>query len=123
MRIPRKYLYPFLTAIMFPIVLTGTMWAFDLMSDEQWLRGDKVEVSSDKAVAIARTECFSTMPNQRVDARPKTYLKGDAWFVSIDRNAGIWQWPGGFTVAQAEVNAHNGIVTDCRLFAWDGSGM
>lgn len=116
MQIPRKYLYPIVTAVLFPIVLTGSMWALDEFTGEEWLPWTKVNVSSHQAVKIAESKCFAQSPSY-LGLRPwRTKLRDGRWFVTGTKKGRYWTWPAASdALAYALIDSKTGALLNCSL--------
>lgn len=60
MRISKTWFRPILTAVLFPGVLIGIMWALDEYG--QWRAERLVNVSRQQAISLAWSKCFSNTP-------------------------------------------------------------
>ena len=119
MRIKRIYLHAVLTAVLFPVVLVGMLWALDGLSDESWHRSDYV-ISRAQALAIAEKDCFAQDRGGYTKGRRHSYLKGDVWIIGISKESRFVVLPGlEQKVAVAELNAHNGFLTHCTFLGWE----
>jgi hypothetical protein len=123
MRIRGKYLYPIITAVMFPIVLLGSWWGLDAYA--QWRAARGVEVSRSFAEETASVQCFARSPaGFPLGKWRHSRIVNAGWFVWKGDYYFDWPWrseaPGTIEPAAiAVVDAHRARIIDCRFTAPD----
>jgi hypothetical protein len=116
MRLSSTYIRPVLTALLFPIVLLGAMWALDEFTGDEWLPWTHVKLTSRDAVQLAQRECFASYPESSHFGPWHTKLRGTRWRVYGTRSGLPWlPISDGDAVVYALIDAESGTVIDCRM--------
>jgi hypothetical protein len=112
MRISRTWLRPILTAVLFPVVLLGSMWGVDEYA--QWRAERLVNVSRQQALDLAWSQCFKKMsPGRQHIGWAHPWLGPDGWTVTAHQSRFdplLQRYPLAF----ARIATSGPLLLDCR---------
>lgn len=123
MRIQGKYVYPIITAILFPAVLTGLMWFFAELEDAVSVRTSNAKILPQTALAVAEARCFT--PDQDDFATGTRHIRFEHghWIVWTQNKGRIWVFPGIEKAATAIIDGRDGSIIECRYITRGNAAM